>query len=74
MRVYDWNDSAWVQVGADIDGEAAYDYSGWSVAFSADGNRLAQFITMEMQVRYVSMAQFGSFFGRWQPPCHRRNL
>ncbi|MEZ4914985.1 MAG: hypothetical protein R2798_13100 [Chitinophagales bacterium] len=41
VRVYDWNGTAWVQVGADIDGEAAYDESGYSVALSADGNRLA---------------------------------
>ncbi|MEZ4914984.1 MAG: hypothetical protein R2798_13095 [Chitinophagales bacterium] len=41
VRVYDWSGSAWVQVGADIDGEAADDRSGWSVALSADGNRLA---------------------------------
>ncbi|MEZ4914981.1 MAG: hypothetical protein R2798_13080 [Chitinophagales bacterium] len=29
------------QAGADIDGEAAGDGSGYSVALSADGNRLA---------------------------------
>ena len=43
VRVYDWNGttSAWEQVGADIDGEAGDDQSGYSVSFSADGNRLA---------------------------------
>ena len=40
-RLYDWSGSAWVQVGSDIDGEAAGDYSGSSVAMSGDGSRLA---------------------------------
>ena len=31
-------DGAWVQVGADIDGENASDYSGWSVAMNAVGD------------------------------------
>jgi hypothetical protein len=41
VRVFDWDGSSWVQVGSDIDGEAAYDYSGFSVDLSSDGNRLA---------------------------------
>ena len=43
MRVYTWNSgtSAWVQRGSDINGEAADDYSGNSVALSTDGNTLA---------------------------------
>ena len=40
VRVYAWNGSAWVQRGPDIDGEAANDYSGHSVALSADGSIL----------------------------------
>jgi hypothetical protein len=40
-RVFQWSDTAWIQLGADIDGEAAGDYSGWSVSLSSDGNRLA---------------------------------
>ena len=31
-------DGAWVQVGADIDGETADDWSGWSVAMNAVGD------------------------------------
>ena len=31
-------DGGWVQVGADIDGENADDYSGWSVAMNAVGD------------------------------------
>jgi hypothetical protein len=38
-RVYAWNGSKWDQVGADIDGEAATDQSGWSVGMSANGSR-----------------------------------
>ncbi|MBK6539969.1 MAG: T9SS type A sorting domain-containing protein [Flavobacteriales bacterium] len=32
VRVYGWSGSAWVQKGADIDGEAAQDGSGWSLS------------------------------------------
>ncbi|MFT5525248.1 MAG: hypothetical protein ACI9HK_003215, partial [Pirellulaceae bacterium] len=38
VRVYDWDGSVWVQRGLDIDGEAADDNSGESVAASDDGN------------------------------------
>ena len=31
VRIYSWSGSAWVQKGADIDGEASSDNSGWSV-------------------------------------------
>ena len=41
VRVYEWNGSGWVQKGADIDGEAAADYSGISVSLSADGTEVA---------------------------------
>lgn len=41
VRVYEWSGSTWTQLGADIDGEAAGDYSGMSVSLSSDGNRLA---------------------------------
>ena len=41
VRVFNWSGSAWTQVGADIDGEAAGDQSGFSVALSSDGTRLA---------------------------------
>jgi hypothetical protein len=37
--VFEWNGSAWMQLGADIDGEATGDQSGFSV--SLDGDRLA---------------------------------
>ena len=41
VRIYDYNGSAWVQVGGDIDGEAAGDSSGQSVSLSSDGSRVA---------------------------------
>ena len=37
-RVFTLTDGVWVQVGADIDGETAYDYSGRSVAMNAAGD------------------------------------
>ena len=41
VRVFDWNGSAWVQVGSDIDGESAFDQSGIRVSLSSDGTRVA---------------------------------
>jgi hypothetical protein len=32
VRVYRWSGSNWVQKGSDLDGEAAFDNSGWSVS------------------------------------------
>jgi hypothetical protein len=40
-RLYDWNGSAWVQVGGDIEGDAANDYAGSFVSISGDGDRVA---------------------------------
>ena len=40
-RIYDWNTTDWVQVGADIDGEAGGDRAGYAVAMTADGCRVA---------------------------------
>jgi hypothetical protein len=43
VRIFQWTESSstWTQVGADIDGEAAYDVSGHSVSLSSDGNTVA---------------------------------
>ena len=41
VRIYEWSGSAWLQKGLDIDGEAAGDYSGYSVSLSSDGNTVA---------------------------------
>ena len=41
VRIYQNIDGTWTQVGSDIDGEAAGDYSGRSVSLSADGSVVA---------------------------------
>ena len=40
-RIYDWNGTAWVQRGTDIDGEAINDGSGRYVSLSSDGDIVA---------------------------------
>ena len=40
-RIYAWDGSSWSQLGGDIDGEAAGDYSGSSVSLSSDGTVVA---------------------------------
>ena len=40
-RIYKNISGTWTQVGADIDGEAANDYSGYSVSLSSDGTIVA---------------------------------
>ena len=41
VRVYAWTGAAWAQRGNDIEGEAAFDYSGATVSLSSDGSILA---------------------------------
>jgi uncharacterized protein YaiE (UPF0345 family) len=41
VRVYSFESSSWIQKGADIDGEADFDASGFSVSLSSDGNVVA---------------------------------
>ena len=41
VRIYKYTTGAWIQVGADIDGEAADDRSGISVSLSADGSTVS---------------------------------
>jgi hypothetical protein len=41
VQVYKNVSGTWTQVGADIDGEAVYDYSGYSVSLSSDGSIVA---------------------------------
>ena len=41
VRVYKNTGGSWSQLGNDINGEAANDYSGWSVSLSDDGNTVA---------------------------------
>ena len=41
VRVYEWGNNTWNQIGQDIDGETRYHYSGRSVSLSSDGTRVA---------------------------------
>ena len=41
VRVYGYSNSSWTQLGSDIDGEAAVDYSGQSVSMNSAGDRVA---------------------------------
>ena len=41
VRVYEYSGGSWSQLGADIDGEAAGDSSGYSVSLSSDGTIVA---------------------------------
>jgi hypothetical protein len=41
VRVYSFDGAVWAQVGADIDGEAANNFSGHSVSLSSDGTTVA---------------------------------
>ena len=41
VRAFEWNGSSWVQIGSDIDGEAGFDQSGYSVSLSGNGSRVA---------------------------------
>ena len=41
VRIYKYNGSSWTQLGSDIDGEAADDFSGYSVSLNSSGNIVA---------------------------------
>jgi hypothetical protein len=41
VRIYEESIGNWIQIGADIDGEAAGDESGYSVSMSSDGTKVA---------------------------------
>ncbi|MGB0676770.1 MAG: hypothetical protein ACPGO8_04100, partial [Ilumatobacteraceae bacterium] len=41
VRVYQYSNDSWTQLGSDIDGEAANDNSGGSVSLSSDGTIIA---------------------------------
>jgi len=41
VRIYKYKSNAWVQLGSDIDGEQAGDFSGYSISISADGRTVA---------------------------------
>ena len=41
VRIYEYSNSSWSQLGSDIDGEAADDRSGISVSMNSNGDRVA---------------------------------
>ena len=41
VRIYNWNGNTWTQQGQDINGEAAYDESAFSLSMNAAGDRVA---------------------------------
>jgi Flp pilus assembly pilin Flp len=41
VRIFENIGGVWTQIGEDINGEAADDFSGWSIALSASGNVIA---------------------------------
>lgn len=41
VRIYEWNNTSWVQLGSDINGNSANDTSGSSVSINSDGDRVA---------------------------------
>ena len=40
VRIYAWNGTSWTQQGQDIDGEAADDWSGYSISMNDVGDRI----------------------------------
>jgi len=52
VRIYDWNGSEWVQLGQDINGFAANDQSGFSVAMTSNGTRvvIGSYINGQIQI------------------------
>ena len=41
VRIYEYSSGSWSQLGSDIDGESANDYSGRSVSLNSTGDRVA---------------------------------
>ena len=75
VRVYEWSGMAWTQLGTDIDGEAAGDWSGFSVSLSSDGNRLATGTPLNDgnsgHVRVYEWSDSTWTSGRWGACCNR---
>jgi hypothetical protein len=68
VRIYSWNGATWTQLGADIDGEAAGDNSGWSVSMNAVGDRVAigakgNYGADEINTQYIGHVRIYSWNG-----------
>ena len=40
VRIFEWNDTAWNQMGADLVGDDEWDFFGEKVTLSADGTHV----------------------------------
>lgn len=61
VRVYNFSSNVWTQVGADINGEAAYDNSGVSVSLNARGTMMAIGVPQEgEEAGYVQVYRYSS--------------
>ncbi|HLW63247.1 MAG TPA: T9SS type A sorting domain-containing protein [Flavobacterium sp.] len=67
VRVYKNVSGNWVQIGDDIDGEAAHDNSGFSVSLSADGNIVAigAFLSSSNGDRSGTVRVYENISGDW---------
>ena len=41
VRIYEWNNTSWIQKGGDIEGEAPGDYCGGAISLNDNGNTIA---------------------------------
>ncbi len=53
VRIFTWDGTAWVQKGADIEGEDSYDESGWSVSMP-DANTVAIGAPRNSEAGYIA--------------------
>lgn len=61
VRIYQWTESSWQQIGSDLNGNAENDFFGRSVSISGNGDRLAVGSTGPGIVRVYSLSQFNPF-------------
>jgi len=66
VRVYEYNTSGgkWSKRGNDFYGEAAYDYLGWSVSLSGDGNVVAMGAPMN-DAGHVRVYEYNTSGSKW---------
>ena len=72
VRVYEYSNSSWTQVGSDIDGEAAGDYSGISVSMNRSEEHTSELQSLTNLVCRLLLRSEESRVGkecrsRWSP-------
>lgn len=65
VRVYEYQEGVWIQLGADIDGKEAESEMGRSVALSADGSRVAVGAPAQLDTGYVQVYQYVAATETW---------